>query len=230
MKLASLFMCLTLLSAPSALAADVYVQDFSLRTHSAGHDWSGTYIGGHLGYGFGQSQNRWAATPSGPWQPDGDIKYQSLLAGLHAGYQHQFNAFVIGAEADLSIGQFRGDDSQFAGLVNTIDINGFGTLRGRVGLAHDNLLIYATAGLAAADFSKGDTSNNFTSRHLASGWAAGAGLEWALADNLSLRAEYLHIRLGTVETGIIGAMGGGYLHRAEAPYLNIVRTGLNYRF
>ncbi|MBO9589991.1 outer membrane protein [Devosia sp.] len=224
-----LFSCLALLSAPAAMAADVY-GDFSLRAPTSAHDWSGAYIGGHLGYGYGQSANQWRSTPVDPWQPDGDIQYQSLLAGLHAGYQHQFNAFVIGAEADLSLGQFRGDDSQFAGLVNTIDISGFGTLRGRIGLAHDNLLVYATAGLAAADFSKGDSSNNFTSRHLASGWAAGAGLEWALADNLSLRAEYLHIHLGAVETGVIGAMGGGYLHRADSPYLNIVRTGLNYRF
>lgn len=54
MKLVCLFSCLALLSAPAAMAADVY-GDFSLRAPTSAHDWSGTYIGGHLGYGYGQS-------------------------------------------------------------------------------------------------------------------------------------------------------------------------------
>ena len=42
--------------------------------------------------------------------------------------------------------------------------------------------------------------------------------------------EYLHIRLGDVETGIYVNGLGGYLHRANAPAVNLLRAGVSYSF
>ncbi|HTN63062.1 MAG TPA: outer membrane beta-barrel protein, partial [Devosia sp.] len=161
---------------------------------------------------------------------DGDIDYEGLTGGLHAGYQAQFNSLVFGAEADLSLGGLKGNDSQFAGFVNEIEIDMIGTLRGRLGFAHDNFMIFATGGLAGAALNKRDITNQFSNRNFATGWALGAGVEVALTDNLRARAEYQYITLDPVETGIVAASGGGYMHRADAPSINIIRGGLSYAF
>lgn len=192
--------------------------------------WRGSYAGAHVGYGFGMSSNQWAADRAGPWMPDGDIHYRSLLGGVHAGYQVQFDNFVIGAEADLSMTRLQGDDSQFAGAANQIEINTVGTLRGRFGLAFDNVMVFATGGLAAAQLTKRDLTNlSAASPHFGAGWTVGAGLEMAISTSLRARLEYQHIQLGRIDTGIVVG-GGGYVHRADNPAINIVRAGLSYAF
>jgi outer membrane immunogenic protein len=65
---------------------------------------------------------------------------------------------------------------------------------------------------------------------LALGWVLGGGVEVALDEYWSLRAEYQHIELGNVETAIYANGGGGYIHRANAPALDLLRVGANYRF
>src|SRR5690606_3376964 len=78
------------------------------------------------------------------------------------------------------------------------------TLRGRVGVAYDRTLLYATGGLAwgkdlgfannvlaippAVDRASGSSTRT--------GWVAGGGLEHAVTDNLSFKAEYLYMDLG----------------------------------
>lgn len=101
---------------------------------------------------------------------------------------------VFGVEADLGLGRFVGDDSQAAGRINEIEINALATLRGRLGWAADNLLVYGTAGLAAASFAKREAGDPPIAAQLATGWTAGGGAELALDEHWRVRAEYLHIR------------------------------------
>lgn len=191
--------------------------------------WSGSYFGGHLGYGMGSSTNSWSATLASPRFPDGDINFNGAIGGVHAGYQLQFDRLVAGVEADLSLASIKGNDSQFAGQVNEIDISATGTLRGRFGVAHENVLVYGTAGLAVAGFAKNDVTGGFyATPQLATGFVAGAGVEVALTEHLRARAEYQYIRLGEVSTGVV--IGGGYMHYAENPSLHVARAGLSYAF
>lgn len=136
----------------------------------------------------------------------------------------------------------------------------FGTARGRLGFAFDRALIYATGGLAFGG--KGGGSNvdqrdygNFgalgtwaqTTAGLSGsgsnssniGWALGAGLEYALSNSWSVKAEYLHVDLGrnsrTFTTLAAPAGGSGYLGGDTITVRNdnkfdIVRAGVNYRF
>ena len=219
------------LAAP-AMAADTFLYDpSSLRPAYAadGTDWSGAYLGVQAGYGWGGNGNDWSGTTITGWAPDGDIDYSGLAGGAYAGYQQQMDNLVFGLEADLSLARYHGDDSQFAGRVNAVDIDAFASLRGRLGWAHDTLLLYGTAGLAAARFTKTDIDAPAADAQLATGWAAGFGAELALADHWRLRAEYLHFGFGDVETPLLVG-GAGYRHRANAPALDLVRAGIAYAF
>ncbi len=223
--------CLLVLSSltlvPGAKAADTYPAFDGRGSYGqSGYDWSGAYIGGHVGYGWGGASNDFLHVVTLTWDPDGDIAYQSVTGGLQAGYQQQHGNMVFGVEADLGLGRFVGDDSQAAGRINEIEINALGTLRGRLGWAADNLLVYGTAGLAAASFAKREAGDPPIAAQLATGWTAGGGAELALDEHWRVRAEYLHIRLGDVETFI----PAGYRHRANAPSVNLLRAGISYSF
>jgi opacity protein-like surface antigen len=218
---------LCILAAPTTgMAADYSGAGFDMRgayDPVGGYDWSGFYAGGHVGYGRGGASNDWSSATQ-PWTVDGDIDYQSAMGGGQVGYQQQFDRFVGGIEADLSLGHYYGDDAKFAGAVNAIEIDGLGTLRGRLGWTHDNLMIYGTAGVAVASFRKSEAGKPESNPQLAPGWTAGGGLEMAVNRDWRLRAEYLHVQLQDVISDL------GYMHRANAPVLDIVRIGASYRF
>jgi outer membrane immunogenic protein len=119
-------------------------------------DWSGPYIGADVGYAWGETGNTWRSPAAGydDWQPDGNISYGSAIGGGHAGYLTQYGQLVIGAEIDISATALTGNDSQFAGEVNSLEINYLGTVRGRLGYAFATSLVYVTGGFAYSDYVK----------------------------------------------------------------------------
>ncbi len=122
------------------------------------------------------------------------------------------------------------------------------TLRPRVGfLVVPNLLVYATGGLALSevhssfqftDDYEGGASAAGSLSGTRIGWTVGGGVEYALAQNWSIKAEYLYADLGrrTTTTDNLIAYGGEYSYRASAfthsvdPRINIARVGVNYKF
>jgi outer membrane immunogenic protein len=148
-----------------------------------------------------------------------------FTGGALFGYNWQHDSIVFGVEADINYVGFSEErsreftDIDFDDFINTTeDINGrtdlsydanwFGTLRGRLGFAADNLLIYGTGGLAyghmeasaSAEFSDDDetVSYNASTDTTNWGWTAGAGIEYGI-DNWSLGLEYLYVDLGSAE-------------------------------
>jgi outer membrane immunogenic protein len=116
---------------------------------------------------------------------------------------------------DFSPSNFQADQS----------VRWFGTIRGRAGyLPVDNLLIFLTGGLAYGRIEESVSLNSgFTggfaigggfslncitgpscffgnSSRISTGWTAGAGIEYALWSNVSLKAEYLYVNLGSGDT------------------------------
>jgi outer membrane immunogenic protein len=70
----------------------------------------------------------------------------------------------------------------------------------------------------------------------ASGWAAGAGLEWAFTRNWTVRLEYLHLQFNGVGDNFksFGTVGGVPFTSTSSGSANVgidtVRVGVNYLF
>jgi outer membrane immunogenic protein len=187
------------------------------------YNWSGLYLGLNAGYGFGTD----ATTASGGGvsaSPSANVP--GFIGGAQVGVNYQTGAVVWGLEADF-------DGSTQTTAINSGVLSGssqvpwLATLRGRLGVAFDRLLIYGTAGGAA-----GELRSNFTTAAGATSttetygtWTAGAGLEYAITDSLSARLEYLYLDTGNVTTGFIGATT-----LTSQVKENLVRAALNYRF
>jgi len=166
------------------------------------YNWIGPYIGVNAGYQWGSATNSGGASPSG------------LMGGAQAGYNWQIGDFVFGAETDL---QYSGADDTFAAW--KFSNPWFGTLRGRAGYAMNNVMLYATFGLAYGGGSIETGGLKESNLHV--GWAAGAGMEVGLTPNWSAKAEYLFVDLSDERYVLFGNTG------FES---SILRLGVNYRF
>jgi outer membrane immunogenic protein len=125
----------------------------------------------------------------------------------------------------------------------------FGTARGRLGFAFDRALIYATGGLAVGGinliysgrigFPVAPTIFLAGTSYVAKaniGYTLGGGVEYAVWNNWSVKAEYLYYYIGRQSTTIGGAftnfapVTGGFSTASVREKGHIVRAGLNYRF
>jgi outer membrane immunogenic protein len=189
------------LAADAAAAAD-YARPYTVSAPLSAYSWAGPYLGANLGY-------QWGATTNNPTKPRG------IMGGAQAGYNWQTGQFVFGAEADL---QLSAADDMFAPW--KFSNPWFGTLRGRIGFAMNNILFYGTLGIALGTV-RLDAGTLEQSR-MHTGWAAGLGMEVGLTEHWSARAEYLYVDLSDRNYAFTGVTNG-----LES---NILRLGVNYRF
>jgi outer membrane immunogenic protein len=173
--------------------------------------WTGFYAGVNAGWGFGQY-----AGSGGPSFKDPS----GFTGGGQIGYNYQMGNIVLGLETDLNYAHLRATNSGIgiAGSKATVDY--YGTVRARAGIAIDRFLPYITGGFAyggtnitVPGFAK--TSPNHT------GWVAGAGIEYALTNNLTTRIEAFYVDLDNKRTPTGTKLG---------PEFGVVRAGLNYKF
>lgn len=165
------------------------------------YSWAGPYLGANIGYSWGDVTNS-GVSPSG------------VAGGIQAGYNWQSGPLVFGVEGDL---QASGADDTFAAW--KFSNPWFGTARGRIGYALNNILIYATGGLAFGSL-KYET-NVINETHSSLGWTLGVGAEMALTQNWSAKAEYLYVDLSN-RTFLTGLQHGYEF--------GMLRVGVNYHF
>jgi high affinity Mn2+ porin len=215
------------------------------------HDWGGLYLGGHFGAAWGRSD--WSTAGGLPLSGSFDLAHGynafkgtgSYFAGLQAGYNTMLpNHILLGAEADISFPSTI-EGSQTFSSVSTGQASFaeqaqfFGTLRGRLGYAPGNWLIYATGGFAFSydEFTRtqltgmpvggtatpGTVENRFMVPR--TGWTAGAGVEVALASQWSARLEYLYTQFNSRSV----TFPAGAQSFASNLSLQSIRLGLNYK-
>ena len=133
----------------TASAADIRryppQQQYKAPPAYAPYNWSGLYIGGHLGYAWSDEDAIFTGTGlSGALDPSG------FLAGGQIGVNWQVGSWVFGVEGDMS---WTGADgaTSIAGATVTTDHNWYATLAGRLGFAWDRWLIYGKGGAAWMD-------------------------------------------------------------------------------
>jgi high affinity Mn2+ porin len=217
------------------------------------YDWSGFYVGGHMGYAAGNSD--WTANPAqaGLSPTAGTLNVflplnsffesGSFLAGVQTGYNYMLsNRVVIGVEADASFPAFpnadglsmSGSSSFNSAVIGPATLSetalSFGTVRGRLGYAPGSWLFYATGGLAwtydQQKLTQAVSGSSEAPLLWRFGWAAGAGVEVPVAPNWSAKAEYLWTGYPTA-----GAAYPFLGQRISSDFsLQELRLGLNYRF
>jgi len=203
------------------------------------YNWTGSYVGINGGWGWGSAQ--WTVAPIPTILASGlsnSINDNGGVVGGTLGFNWQipgFGGFVFGAEGDWDYSAINTGTTatvcNFSGNCQTGN-NWLATLRGRAGYAADRVLFYATAGGAFANMQT--SFNGVTTGHTQTGWTAGAGVEWAFAENWSAKVEYLYVNLGSgtvtctltpqctfPATGIPVSVG-----LTE----NLVRAGINFKF
>lgn len=186
--------------------------------------WTGFYVGGDIGGGWGNHDR--SVVPPG-FQNSYDSN--GVIGGVHAGYNWQMQAFVIGVETDINASGVEGDDGGASGALDQTKLKWVGSLRGRVGYAWDRLLVYATGGWAYGELEHSNTfagvKETFTSTK--SGWTVGGGAEFAVAPHWLLRAEYRYYDLGTYQNL---APTNGVLPYEVANTFQTVTVGASYKF
>lgn len=128
------------------------------------------------------------------------------FAGVRAGYDMQFGAFVVGVAADYGVGAqgdaVTGFSTTPANYTFTRKLESIAALRARLGYAWGQALVYGTGGVARGRienrFSTSNMANTFTATtndDEADGYQLGGGVEYRLAPNLSVTGEYLYTSL-----------------------------------
>jgi outer membrane immunogenic protein len=171
--------------------------------------WTGFYVGAQAGAAWGRD-NASIDNPGIPFPPPVFIPFtmntSGGMGGFHAGYNYQVSQWVFGLEGSVDWTKLErtsniGICPLFCGTFNT-KADTQGSIRGRVGVAVDRALFYATGGLAVAKITNTyDTTafgGGFASiSHTRDGWTAGGGIDYAVTNNWSLLAEYRYSDFGT---------------------------------
>jgi outer membrane immunogenic protein len=176
-----------------------------------------------------------------------------FIGGGTVGINWQAGSLVYGLETDIS---WLSNQTSFVdpnGAINnfypsaTNRLNFLGTVRGRLGLAVDNTLVYGTAGFAYGQVENTarynslvfPTSNtpNYDVKSTRPGWVVGGGIEHACSLNWTLKGEALYAELTPNEGTWVSPPPGSVTFPAGAVYedrfntsVGLVRAGLNYKF
>jgi outer membrane immunogenic protein len=180
------------------------------------YNWTGFYIGINGGGGFGRSA----------WDPTGGFNTSGGLVGGTIGYNYQAGQAVFGLEGDIDWADINGTTNNACPLGCKTSDDWLSTVRGRLGYAADRFMPFVTGGAAFGDI-KATTPGFAGATNDRAGWTIGAGLEFALAQNWTAKAEYLYVDLGKFNCGV----SCGFTATNNVSFTtNLVRAGVNYHF
>jgi len=195
------------------------------------YNWTGPYIGGFVGRVWGVEDWRFVG-PGTRVLPD----FGGYFVGGQAGYNVQLGKIVVGIEGDYGWSNANGG-KQCPGFFFTCQaqLDDLGSVTMRLGYSYGRALFYAKGGWAGGEVTATGTLNTVPALPVSvetkwqSGWTLGGGMEFALTDRWSAKAEYMHYDLGK-ERFVITT--GGVL--SEAVDIDTrgdtVRIGVNYHF
>jgi outer membrane immunogenic protein len=218
---------LAALASSSALAADLPARRGmpvkAPEPVSYGYNWSGFYIGAHGGGGWSSKCFTFAGADEGCHDGDG------WLGGGQVGFNMQTGQFVFGLEFSGSWADISGNHNALLTPGDTYgsEANTILLFTGRVGMTFDRMLLYVTGGGAWVrdefTYNSGVVDSVKQNR---TGWTVGAGIEYGLAPNWSIAAQYNYIDLG--EKDVTYPLNGFTATADQELHLATVR--LNYRF
>ncbi|WP_336812452.1 caspase family protein [Bosea sp. MMO-172] len=172
------------------------------------------------------------------------------VGGGQFGFNYQIGAVVIGAETDLSATRLGGSQTSAANPAGTRfttraqnELSMLGTVRARAGFVLGDFMIYGSGGYAyglidqkgsIAPDTPATVSGAAGSRSgMASGWALGGGVEYAILPGMTLRLDYTHYDLGNQKLNLLDYTGLAptqYAVMRARTSGDILKAGFNFGF
>jgi outer membrane immunogenic protein len=231
---------------PSQAPPPVYLPPAPIFT------WTGIYVGGQIGYAWASGNNNFTG-----FDPFGAGTFLStsiggtpsgVIGGANVGYNYQINQWVLGLEGSVDGTSLSNTaaaifpDGTTLSAHSTADIQG--SIRGKLGVAWDRALIYATGGVAFGGFNTDVSIANtgalnggnpfFASGNVSStrvGWTVGGGIQYAVTNNWSVFAEYRYTNFGSIRENNFGALPkGAFFNGNRQINQNQVQVGFDYKF
>ena len=170
-----------------------------------------------------------------------ELDPKGWLGGMQLGANWQQDHLVLGIEGDLG---YLGVSNDYVLIrpfndrdYGSVEYGFYGTATGRLGYAFDRSLVYAKGGLALAHIEdrgydldlKGGSFQKYQGSEASksgteTGWVLGGGIEHALSDRLTLKAEYLYMDFGSATS----RSSDGDIYKYDNQ-LHTAKIGLNYR-
>jgi outer membrane immunogenic protein len=227
------------------------------------YSWTGFYVGGDVGALWTKASGLWNPLPTvgnfGEFPISGNLDETAFTGGLHAGYNWQFApTWVVGIEGDWSWTNANGSFTDpWVSIITgvrpgsetsmSIDPDWLATVQGRIGyLVTPNALLYFTGGGAWADVKYSASAINEPAAaapyaaatsfsKTVSGYVLGGGLEWALWNHWSVRAEYLFYHLNATNGVVVSESTGNFpANPSGFSWGNLdiqtARVGASYKF
>ncbi|HWD13017.1 porin family protein [Pseudochrobactrum sp. sp1633] len=221
------------MTAGTAFAADAVVYNEPAPAVVDTFSWTGGYIGLNAGYAGGKFKTDFYEDVFTDLSLRGNAS--GFIGGVQAGYNWQFDQAIVGIETDFQGSSLKSDFSvsdSMTGISLGTKVSWFGTTRLRLGYTPvDRFMVYATGGVAYgkvktyADVFGGYSSQSDTKV----GYTVGAGAEYAITNNVTLKTEYLYTDLGKLK--LDADFDGRSIRIGEAKsQFHTVRVGVNYKF
>jgi outer membrane immunogenic protein len=219
--------------------------------------WSGVYLGGQIGYAWGKDNVIFSGTDNALNLANGSFGEgpQGVIGGGHVGYNLQYNRWVLGLEGSVDGTSLRktvgvplaASDGVTGSMTASSNAGVQGSVRGRIGLAWDRVLLFGTGGVALTSFNTtytdstgfftGVPGTNANISVTRAGYTFGGGIEYAITNNWSVQAEYRYSNFGHTNdfpfsnpSAIVGLPPGGFFFAQHYLKENQVQVGFSYRF
>jgi outer membrane immunogenic protein len=210
-------------------------------------NWTGFYLGGHVGAGWGTTESTLTAVNPGGAIPGGFAIAQNsrsgFLGGGQIGYNFQSGWAVFGVQGDIAGMDVKGTTPCVAGAAScTAKSDWLGTVTARFGgVVGDRTLVYVKGGAAwmhtdhslniPGGLGLGVGSIGASTTTL--GWVLGLGAEYAFDHNWSAFIEYDYIDFEKKNAALDFSPIAGLPATANVDFknkLSIAKVGLNYKF
>ncbi|MEM8652562.1 MAG: outer membrane beta-barrel protein [Pseudomonadota bacterium] len=207
---------------------------FDINEDEEVHDWAGLFLGGYIGAGLLDTSGAFDTTDSDSTIDLGGISDAGILGGGTIGWNYQLDNFVAGIQADISFIDWDGVSREANSRVDRLELETdyVATVRGRLGYADGDLLVYGTAGVAFIEGELVDPTGLSTGQNVdfsETGLAYGAGMEWAVNESLSIQVEGLYLDFD--ESTDLSNIGGGDAGNAFVVEDGLLaKVGINWSF
>ena len=210
--------------------------------------WTGFYIGGHVGAGWGTTETSLTSLTGGGGPLIGGIALtqndrSGFLGGGQVGYNYQAGWAVFGIQGDIAGLRISGTTPCLTvGVSCTAKSDWLASVTGRIGgVLADHALVYVKGGAAWMNTSHsfaipaglGPTAFSVSSDSTASGWLLGFGTEYAFTPNWSAFIEYDYIDFdkANIALNLTPLVGTAAIANVDVKNkLSIAKIGVNYKF